>query len=115
MQLARPQGPLSDSPWFWLYLFATAGLIALWLAGGKYGPRQAQLERQFQAREEARLAARGETPPLQRSSPERLSIPLWPLYYFLAALVAVGWGQLWWRRFRGATPPPQPGGEGSTP
>ena len=42
--------PITDSPWLWFTLFSAVGLIALLITGGKFGNRQAQIERQGQAR-----------------------------------------------------------------
>jgi hypothetical protein len=40
---------LTDSPWLWFALFAGVGLVALLATGGKFGNRQAQIERKGQA------------------------------------------------------------------
>ena len=42
--------PITDSPWLWFALFSAVGLSALVATGGKFGNRQAQIERQGQAR-----------------------------------------------------------------
>jgi hypothetical protein len=42
--------PITDSPWMWFALFSAVGLTALLATGGKFGNRQAQIERQGQAR-----------------------------------------------------------------
>ena len=42
--------PLTDSPWLWFALFSVVGLTALVVTGGKFGNRQAQIERKGQAR-----------------------------------------------------------------
>jgi len=42
--------PITDSPWLWFALFSVMGLVALAATGGKYGSRQASLERKAQAR-----------------------------------------------------------------
>lgn len=43
--------PITDSPWFWFSLFSAVGLAAFLLTGGKFGDRQAQVERKGQAHE----------------------------------------------------------------
>jgi hypothetical protein len=43
-------GRLSDTPWFWVYVFATSALAAILVIGPKYLQRQAQLEREYRAR-----------------------------------------------------------------
>lgn len=47
--MPRP-APITDSPWFWFSLFTAVGLSALLATGGKFGNRQAQIERKGQAR-----------------------------------------------------------------
>ncbi len=42
--------PITDSPWLWFALFSAVGLTALLVTGGKFGNRQAQIERKSQAR-----------------------------------------------------------------
>ena len=42
---------ITDSPWLWFALFSGVGLIALIATGGKFGERQAQVERKGQAHE----------------------------------------------------------------
>ncbi|HEX4000701.1 MAG TPA: hypothetical protein VHX65_19285 [Pirellulales bacterium] len=43
-----PQSPrLTDSPWFWAYLFSTAGFVALLLMSGKYQHRQTHIEDEY--------------------------------------------------------------------
>ncbi len=42
--------PITDSPWLWFTLFSAVGLAALLATGGKFGKRQANIERQGQAR-----------------------------------------------------------------
>ena len=42
--------PIIDSPWLWFALFSAVGLAALLATGGKFGNRQANIERQGQAR-----------------------------------------------------------------
>jgi hypothetical protein len=42
--------PLTDSPWFWAYVFACGGLIALLLMGPKYTARQSQIDKKNERR-----------------------------------------------------------------
>ena len=44
------QTPITDSPWLWFAVFSAVGLSALLGTGGKFGNRQAQIERKGQAR-----------------------------------------------------------------
>jgi hypothetical protein len=41
--MARP--PITDSPWFWAYLFAIVGLALVWISAPTWIARQARLER----------------------------------------------------------------------
>ncbi len=45
-----PKPPITDSPWLWFRLFPAVGLAALLATGGKFGDRQANIERKAQAR-----------------------------------------------------------------
>lgn len=45
--------PISDSPWFWAYVFATGAVVALLLGTTRLNGRQEQIERQFLARQRA--------------------------------------------------------------
>ena len=45
------QPPITDSPWLWFALFSAVGLASLVATGGKFGDRQAQVERKGQAHE----------------------------------------------------------------
>ena len=87
--------PLTDSVWFWAYLFLTGALIALALAAPKYGQRQAQLERQFLARQEGGQAVMGATGPVPPSTADNLIIPLRPLMILCGLALAIAWVRLW--------------------
>jgi hypothetical protein len=88
---------VTDSPWFWAYLFGTAALVALALAGPKFGPRQAQIEREYQGRQRAAQNAAGEEPTLALSSADDTIIELRPLFWTLAAITMGAW-LVFWRR-----------------
>ena len=90
---------LSDSPWYWAYLFCTAGLIALVLIGPKFAARQAQVERKYQGRQRAAQQSAGQEPNTPLSSTGSTAITLAPLIALLAAGVLVCWVQLWRTRF----------------
>lgn len=97
------QSPLYESPWFWVYLFATAALAILLLANAKITGRQAQLERNMQARQRAAQVRAGETPTVPLSPPDKPQIGLAPLYALLTILLLVGWVGLWYTRLRHRT------------
>jgi hypothetical protein len=92
---ARPA--ITDSPWFWAYLFGVAALMALALAGPKFGPRQAQIEREYQGRTRAAQNLNGVEPDLEMSTAERTLVTLSPLFMILAAVTMVCWGFFWWQ------------------
>jgi len=98
-----PQRPaISDSPWFWAYLFSLAALLALALIGPKYSRRQAQIERQFQGRRAAVAPASGPATDDDALEPatagsERL-VSLRPLWLGLAGVTTVAWIVFWRKR-----------------
>ena len=105
-----PRSSLTDSPWFWAYLFGAAALVALFVAENKFGPRQAQIEREFQARTRATQVLNGQEPSLKLSTPDNTLITLQPLWFLIAVLTIGGWF-LFWRSRRSsvaanATSPP---------
>jgi len=95
--MTAAQRPVTDSPWFWVYLFATAALIALVLMGPKYAARQAQIEREFQGRQRAAQSAAGQEPSGAVSTAEKTLITLQPLFLALAAITVIAW-IVFWRR-----------------
>ncbi len=103
MNTSSNRTSITDSPWYWVYLFCTAGAVALVLAGPKFAARQSQIERNSEARQvAARHAANGsaEFPAPELSAPE-LSEPtstrvtLWPLFVTLGIALSAAWFQLW--------------------
>jgi hypothetical protein len=97
---ACERSSLTDSPWFWVMMFSLMALGALAAIGGKYGQRQATIERQYQARTRvAELRANennstDDTRTDQQTAPRDFAtsgdplIPLWPLAVVLV-LVAL--------------------------
>jgi hypothetical protein len=99
----RERRPITDSPWFWLILFAGSALVAVVVVGPKYTYRQARLERMNSTREQI---ARGEVDEaletadpdaliteLPRDSSRRFTLgPLAMALSILLALAAVGAG-----------------------
>jgi len=104
--MAATRRSMTDSPWFWVYLFTTAGLIALALIGPKFAERQAQIEREYQGRQRAAQQAQGEEPTGELSTAERTLITLRPLFLGLAAITIIAWIVTWMssRRTRLLTP-----------
>src|SRR5437762_3870103 len=83
--------PMTDSPWFWAYVFTTAALIALALIGPKFAARQAQIEREFQGRQRAAQNIHGQAPSGALSTAEQTLISLRPLLFGLAAITTIAW------------------------
>ena len=103
MQPAR--GPITDSPWFWAYLFATAGLIALALMAPKFAQRQAHIEREFQGRQRAAESMNDREPTVPMSRASETLITLQPLFFALAAITMVAWIVFWRKHSRGNRQP----------
>jgi hypothetical protein len=87
-------------------LFATAALVGLAAIGPKYAKRQAQIEREFQGRQRAAQNVQGQTPSGALSTPEQTLITLRPLFYALAAVIALAWFVFWQRQQRTARSSP---------
>ncbi len=94
------RAPITDSPWFWAYLFATGALLALLLAGPKYAWRQTQIERQYTARQMAGQTRVGERGPAAASTEARPIVSLRPLYGLLGVAIIAAWIGLWATRLR---------------
>ena len=90
-----PKAPLTDSPWFWLFLFGLAGVAALVAITPKYLRRQARIEQQYYAnREILRRQAQGpgqhgtaEVEPKLPPARGELLVPLKPLLALLVILL----------------------------
>jgi hypothetical protein len=105
---------ITDSPWFWIYLFCTAGLLGLVVIGPRFDARQLMEERSYQGRQRGLQQAAGQDPDLPVSTREARRITLRPLYLVLGAVLIGAWIQLWWKHFRGGKFPPQPEASKST-
>lgn len=100
---ASPRPPITDSPWFWLYVFATAGVLSLLLIGPKFGARQSQLDRQFEGRRHITQLPADTPGKRPYSSAVARELSLRPLYAMLTVAVLGGWVLLWWQRYRSAS------------
>ena len=106
--LSPQREPITDSPWFWLYLFATVALILLVVFRGKLDMRQANIERQHQARQIAnQLPGNSDAVKVDVSTPGNTLIGLNYLFAILGILVSIGWARLWYVRFRKPPAPPR--------
>lgn len=85
----NPQRKATDSVWFWATFFFAGALLALALTVPKYRQRQAQIEKQYQARVTSGYAknifSNSEGSPEQPSESSQLRISLLPLACLIAA------------------------------
>src|SRR3990167_4768494 len=96
---SSPRKSITDSPWYWVYLFCTAGAIALLLAGPKFAARQAQIERNSEARLQVaqhvashQVASQQINVTEQEAEPRTATrVTLWPLYAALGFVLSVAW------------------------
>lgn len=94
--------PLSDSPWFWAYVFGTFALVALALAAPKFSLRQVHVEREFQGRQRAAQSLAGQEPTVEMSTVGNTQVTLRPLFVGLAVISTVAWSVFWWTRRQSA-------------
>jgi len=108
----------TDSVWFWVYLFSTAALVALFLMDEKYLHRQTHIEDEFRygtrtlekpTGTAASEAAAQNTAPARDNSPERapltggqqpqtheMLISLWPLRVVAGLVMLASWAGMQW-------------------
>jgi hypothetical protein len=106
---------LSDSPWFWVYLFGAAALIAMFLIGQKADTVQAQRDGNFTRRQVSleRQAGRVSTvvseSEAQSEVPEPRYVDFTIFYGIIGAVTVFAW-IMHWRQFlqrRSLSPPQQ--------
>jgi len=85
---------ITESPWYWAYVFCTGGLIVLITMGPKYIERQTQIEQNGQKRQWAAQHVAGQVQAVSRSDSDELSIVLWPLFIVLGSILGVAWIKL---------------------
>lgn len=100
----KSQPPITDSPWLWFALFPAVGLVAILATGGKFGDRQANIERQGQARsavaqgtldiEEDVAGRKSASGVPQYSQPGETQVKLWPLAITLTVITLGSLGML---------------------
>jgi hypothetical protein len=94
---------LTDSPWFWIYLFGTAALIAMFLIGQKADTVQAQRDGNFTRRQMSleRQAAGGKTasdaakPADQSAAAEPRYVDFNVFYAIIGAVTVFAWIMHW--------------------
>ena len=100
--------PITDSPWFWVLVFSLDGPAALWWrSAASMARRQANIERQYQARERVaeKLAAENNPAAAERiddpepgvriATPGDKLIPIWPLAALLGLISVVAAAMLY--------------------
>jgi hypothetical protein len=92
-----PPNP-ADSPWLWLAVFTFGAIVALVLMVPKFEGRQAQLERQYEARQAAGQSIRNDNN--RPASDGELIITLKPLFSFFVCLLFALTVLFWIGRFR---------------
>ena len=107
-QPAQPEQAtkLTDSPWFWGYLFCTVGLVFLVIVQPKLVARQQEIDREGYARQVAMdLPGSGtEQPEVAKDDPVTTPQPtpklrLIHLYIVFAVALVIAWARLWWVHF----------------
>ena len=94
------RAPITDSPWFWGYVFATAALFGLMLIGPKFAARNLQVQRQYEGRQRALQNRADEEPTTSMSSIAGASNRLTALYWIVGTLLAIAWIGFWWVHLR---------------
>ncbi len=92
---------ITDSPWYWAYVFIAAALAILFVAQERIRTRQAQVENKSQGRQRAARSLAGQQPSTPLSTPSNTLVQLWPLFVTLSVLLCVTMFGLS-RRWRGA-------------
>jgi hypothetical protein len=107
------QSGITDSAWFWVLIFALMGLVALAAMSGKYSRRQANIERNYQARTRVaeQVAAENNSTEPDRmdhlevrrefATPDENLVPLWPLAVLLGLAAVVAGAMLYRGHVRG--------------
>lgn len=95
----RSRKSILESPWYWVYAFSAIGLALLVLIGPKFAQRQAQQEKQHQARQRAQQIQMGKQPTVEPSTVDNRIIQLKPLFIFLIVLLTVAWIVTWYTHF----------------
>jgi uncharacterized membrane protein YhaH (DUF805 family) len=90
---------LTESIWFWVYLFSTAALIILFVMQSKISSRQNNEQRNFQARQQTyENVARPDNPTNVTQKTAR-TVTTTPLFIIMGITFAVSWIMLCRQRF----------------
>ena len=107
MTVQQEEKKLTESIWFWIYLFSTAGLISLVVIQGKFDTRQDLEEVNFRARMQTytgepeivnkQTITDTNSDDLQNTGDQQI-VTLTPLYILFGLIFAVSWVILWKQR-----------------
>ena len=97
------QPKLSDSPWFWVYLFGAAALIAMFLIGNKADTVQAQRDGNFTRRQASLDRQAGKTladpQPAAAAEPGDERYVDFTIFYGIIGAVTVFAWVMHWRQY----------------
>jgi len=93
----RPK--LTESIWFWGYLFSTAALITLFVMQSKISSRQNNEQRNFQARQQTYENATHPDNPTNVTQKTAHTVTTTPLFVILGIAFSVSWIMLCRQRF----------------
>ena len=86
---------LTESVWFWIYLFSTAGLISLVILQNKFDTRQNLEEINFQARMQTYEGSTANSALTENQLTKTQIVTLTPLYILFGSIFAISWILLW--------------------
>jgi hypothetical protein len=97
------QPKLSDSPWFWVYLFGAAALIAMFLIGNKADTVQAQRDGNFTRRQTSLERQAGKTVadsrPVSDGEPAEQRYVDFKIFYGIIGVLTVFAWVMHWRQY----------------
>ncbi|MCH2129597.1 MAG: hypothetical protein MK179_10660 [Pirellulaceae bacterium] len=100
MTSVRTLPALTESPWFWICLFSSGGIVALVLGTERISFRQAQIEREYRARQLSGTTILDEGTEQPLPQPFLTRITMRPLLFGLGIVALLSWTILWWQRWQ---------------
>jgi hypothetical protein len=98
--LHPPRRSISESPWYWIYLFCTVGLVLLVLMEPKVIALLARDTNQAVGRQRAWQQQMGQDPAAEMATAEQMKRFVRSLYAILGSVLLVGWIVFWWQQYR---------------
>lgn len=90
---------LSDSPWFWIYLFGVAALVAMFLIGQKADQVQAHRDSNFTRRQLSLERQAGVQVELLDDAEETRYVDFRIFYLLIGSVTAIAWVMHWRQYF----------------